>query len=187
MEAGLVVEKRGLIARRGFEAGTLASIVAGILIEGLLAGIAVDGLEWAFSAVGLSIMAALVAIGVAAYAGYSSWARRARFLMRYVSPLALVLASAAVAGAALGYLGVVEAGGLIVSAYLVELAVGLKLASDFREVSPLYAQLFLVGVGVFVLSLPLVLVNPRLALVPLAGNTVKIIGLAGLYLERARA
>ena len=187
MEARLVAEESGLATRGGFEAGTLASIVAGVLIEGLLAGIAVNGLEWAFSSTGLTVMAALVAIGVVAYAGYSSWAREARFLMRYVSPLALVLASAAVAGAASGRLGVVEAGGLIVAAYLVELAVGLKLAADFRGVNPLYAKLFLAGVGVFVLTLPLVLVDPRLALVPLAGNTVKIVGLAGLYLERARA
>lgn len=163
--------------------GNLASVAAGVIIEVLLSMIALEGLVVLFQGWGLWLLLSLFPIGGVAYLGYSRSAVEAAWHMRYLSPIALGLAAAGVALGAWGLASPRAAGAFIVAAYLLELAVGVPLSRDFARIDGAAARLFQAGVTIYVLSLPLVLVDHRLALVPLAGNTVKIVGLALLALR----
>lgn len=95
--------------------------------------------------------------------------------MRNLSPVALAIGAL---GVVLGYLyGPMVGGSLIVLAYIIELFVGIRLYEDFKSTSPTGAKLFLVGVVVFMLFLPVILVVKEAALVSAIGDTVKIAGL----------
>ncbi len=166
----------GLDRRTGGLLGTSASIVAGLLIIWVLWIIYVRGVASAFEAPTVYVMACLVALGPVALAGYSAYARRAYWHMTRISPIAIVLGALAVAlGHSYSYL---VGGGLIVAAYVIELVVGVKLYEDLREHTRLGAALFIAGVTVFMLSLPAVIALRQAALVSIAGDAVKIIGLA---------
>jgi len=151
-----------------------------------LLGIYLNDIRYLFGSSTIALLASLFPIGLVAYIGYSRGTKRAKRVMETVSPLALLLAGIGIAAAYLGLLGVREAGLFIVAAYYVELVVGIPLSRDFAEVDGAGAAMFLVGVSFFVLTLALVLVDHRLAVLPLAGNTVKIAGFAKL-LASARA
>lgn len=161
--------------RSGGLVGTWASIVAGILIMIVLWRVYRAGVAGAFEPPILYVMALLVVVGLFALWGYWFYAREARWHMRRLSPVALALGAL---GTAVGALkGPVYGGALIVIAYLVELAVGVRLYRDFRRETGLGAVLFLVGVAVFMLFLPLAIIWPWAALVSLAGDAVKVAGL----------
>ena len=163
------------MANRGGVVGTIASIVAGFLIMYVLVVVYRHGVEAAFSPPSIYIMAALVVTGLFALWGYWSYASVARWHMRRLSPIALVLgATAVVVG---GFIDPLVGGALVVVAYLVELSVGLKLYHDFKRESRIGAGLFLAGVVVFMLFLPFAVLFGVAALVSLVGDIVKVIGL----------
>ncbi|MCE4600117.1 MAG: hypothetical protein F7C38_00930 [Desulfurococcales archaeon] len=133
------------------------------------------GVEVAFSPPTIYIMATLVVTGLFALWGYWSYASVARWHMRRLSPIALALGAIAVVVG--GFIDPLVGGALIVIAYLVELAVGLKLYHDFKRESRIGAGLFLAGVAVFMLFLPFAVLFRGAALVSLVGDVVKVIGL----------
>lgn len=165
--------------------GSLLSIAAAAIIEYLLVILLLgESIEALFRPPSVAAMIILVAIGVAVYYYYTASTTHAHNVMKKISPLALILASA---GIAVGALSSPTAGAaLIVAAYLVELAVGTKLAKDYAQYSGKGAKLFLAGVTGFVATLPLAAFNPLLAALPLAANTVKTVGLTAIALQAAK-
>ncbi len=161
--------------RSGGLVGTWASIVAGVLIMIVLWRVYRAGVAGAFEPPTLYVMASLVAVGLLALWGYWFYAQEAGWHMRRLSPVALALGALGAAAGALK--GPVYGGALIVIAYLVELAVGVMLYRDFKRETRLGAALFLAGVAVFMLFLPLAIIWPWAALVSLAGDAVKVAGL----------
>lgn len=165
----------GLDKRTGGLVGTWASIVAGLLIVYVLAQVYRGGVEAAFRPPTVYAMAALVATGLFALWGYLAYAEEAAWHMRRLSPIALALGAAGVAAGLTA--GPTAGGGLIVAAYLVELTVGARLYRDFQRETRLGAALFLAGVLVFMLFLPLAIAWRWAALVSMAGDIVKVAGL----------
>ncbi|MCE4622549.1 MAG: hypothetical protein F7B19_04460 [Desulfurococcales archaeon] len=120
-------------------------------------------------------MAGLIVSGVFALIGYWHYTLEARWRMRNISPIALTIGAL---GVVLGYLyGPMLGGSLIVLAYVIELFVGIRLYEDFKSTSPTGARLFLIGVVVFMVFLPVILVAQEAALVSAIGDIVKIAGL----------
>jgi len=167
--------------------GTVASIVASILILVVMIGVYLRGPAVAFQKPCVYVLASLILVGVWAYYGYLGYARHALWRMKYISPVALALGTAAIAA---GYWRGAEAGGaLVFLSYIVETSVGIKLYKDYAEEDPLGAKLFLAGVSLFVISLPLILLDRRTALLGIIGDLVKLAGLLLVLirlLEKAR-
>ncbi len=161
--------------RSGGLLGTWASIVAGLLIVYVLWVVYSGGVAAAFRPPALYAMAGLVAVGFAALIGYTRYAIEASWHMRNLSPLALALGAGAVAAGVT--VGPLAGGTLVVAAYAVEIMVGARLYRDFLRETRLGAVLFLAGVLVFMGALPLILVDRAFALVSLAGDVVKVMGL----------
>lgn len=155
--------------------GTVASIVASILIMAVLIAVYKRGPEAAFEWPCTAVLWLLILVGVAAYYGYTGYARASLERMRKVSPIALALGAAGIIAGE--KMGVMAGGALIVLAYMVETSVGLALARDYEEESRAGSLLFLAGVSLFVASLPLMIVDRRFALLGIAGDTIKIVGL----------
>jgi len=155
--------------------GTVASIVAALLILYVLIDIYNNGLDSIFKAPTVYIMTGLIVSGVFALIGYWHYTLEARWRMQNLSPIALAIGTL---GVVLGYLyGPMIGGSLIILAYIIELFVGIRLYEDFKSTSPMGAKLFLIGVVVFMLFLPVILVVKEAALVSAIGDTVKIAGL----------
>ncbi len=154
--------------------GTLASIIAAILIAYILAVIGLDGVEAAFQQPALSIMILLLLSGLTALYGYIYYTEESYKYMRFLSPLALALAGA---GVAVGVYDWLAGGALIVLGYIVEFIVGYHLAKDFARDSPEGAKFFLIGVSVYMLGLPFIILSKYAAFVSLAGDLVKLYGL----------
>lgn len=161
--------------RTGGIIGTVASIVAAILILYVLVEIYYSGIDSIFEPPVVYAMIALIASGVFALIGYWYYTVEAAWHMRHLSPVALLLGALGVAAGY--YYGPVLGGSLIVLAYIVELFVGVKLYRDFLRESRMGALLFLVGVVVFMVFLPVILVAPAASLVSAAGDAVKTLGL----------
>ncbi len=155
--------------------GTVASIIASILIMIVLIAVYKRGPEAAFQWPRTAVLWLLILVGIVAYYGYLGYARVSLERMRKVSPIALALGAAGIVAGE--KMGVIAGGTLIVLAYIVETSVGLALAKDYEEESRAGSLLFLAGVTLFVVSLPLMIVDRRLALLGIAGDTVKIVGL----------
>ncbi len=166
-------------------AGSVLSVAAAIAIQYVLVSLAAGaGLESLYKPPLLWALLALIAIGLPVYYSYVKGTIHAYRVMRNVSPLALLLASI---GVALGALYDPVAGSAsIIAAYVVELVVGAKLYRDYLYYSRPGAKLFLAGVTVFVATLPLVVLNPLAALLPLTANTVKAAGLAAIAYNALR-
>ena len=160
---------RGVIA-------TTASIVASILIVLVLFDICRSNtISAAFHGWPLWVLWSLILVGIIAYYGYLGYARHAYREMKLLSPIALLLGAA---GTVAGMKGYVEAGGaLIFLAYIIEMIVGRKLYYDYREESEAGAVLFILGVTLFVVSLPLALVRVKLVILGIIGDIVKLEGL----------
>ncbi len=161
--------------RTGGIFGTVASIIAALLILYVLINIYNRGLDNIFSTPTIYVMAGLIVSGVFALIGYWHYTLEARWRMRNLSPIALTIGAL---GVVLGYLyGPMLGGSLIVLAYVIELFVGIRLYEDFKSTSPMGARLFLIGVVVFMVFLPVILVAQVAALVSAIGDIVKIAGL----------
>ncbi len=167
--------------REGFRSGTLVSLVAALAIAGLLVEAAVRGYEALFQGASLYAMTLLLALGVAAACSYSR-VPGLESRVSAASPLVLGLAAAGVVAGAAG--DPLVGGGLVVAAYFAEAAIGLPLARAFSRVDPLGARLFLAGISAFTLTLPLIVVEPRAAVLPLAADLVKTAGLVILLARR---
>lgn len=162
--------------RVGGIVGTWASIIAGLIIILVLWRVYSEGIEAAFRPPTVYAMASLVLVGFFALVGYVYYAVSALRHMRTLSPIALALGAAAVVS---GYtISAMVGGGLVVAAYLVEFLVGYKLYRDFeRDAGRAAGLLFLAGVSVFMGGLPFILLWRPMALVSLAGDAVKVVGL----------
>lgn len=70
---------------------------------------------------------------------------------------------------------------LIFIAYIFEILTGAKLKDDLAKISQEWSTVFIIGVSIFVLSMPLLLYNTYLALIPMIGDGIKTIGIYFLY------
>jgi len=156
--------------------GTILSLVAAVIIQALIYPITM-GLDpiMLYTPPYAYYLAALVIIGLAVYKLYSDSTEEARWHMKNVSPVALLLATASLAT---GVAGREIALLFIPLAYFVEEIVGLKLAKDFTRYSKMGSLAFQLGMSVFVLSLPLIILDNRAGYVAMVGNSVKMLGLA---------
>ena len=160
----------------------LLSLVAAVVIEGLMALVAMEGYGVLFKPPALYALGLLGLLALLVY----------RYLVAYTGRDPVIMASGllgialALAGVVLRLLGFATDQGaawLVVAAYFLELVVGLRLYRYLEGLSRAWAGVFIGGAGMFILSLPLVvLLGREWALVPLVGNAVKALGLLGLLL-----
>jgi low affinity Fe/Cu permease len=70
---------------------------------------------------------------------------------------------------------------LIFTAYIFEILTGMKLKDDLREISREWSLVFITGISIFVLSMPLLLYGTYLALIPMVGDAIKTVEIYFLY------
>ncbi len=161
--------------------GTVSSIIASIIIFIVLVEVYLKGPSTIFIEPYIYLLAMLIMVGLTAYYGYLGYARKAYWRMKYISPIALALGSTAILA---GYKYGAELGGAIVFAsYIVETSVGIKLYQDYAEEDKNGAILFISGVLVFIVSLPVILVDKRAALMGMIGDLVKLAGLVIVFIR----
>ncbi len=154
-----------------------ASILAFIIIEGLLLEVIFSGVFSPYEGLSKFFMGALIPIGVIAYIGYLGWLRDGRAIFKYVSLLALILGSISIYRGVNGYWDALP---ILFIAYLTEVIVGPYLMKEFKEIDELSSKLFIIGISIFVFSLPLVSISNTLAIIAFIGNLAKGIGLTKL-------
>ena len=167
---------RGLI-------GTVSSIIASIIIFLILIIVYKNDVGAAFEPPAIYCMVSLIVVGLAAYYGYTGYARKARWWMRNISPIALALGVLAIVGGVKW--GPVAGGSLVVLSYVVELGVGARLAKDFEAETVLGSRLFLVGVTLFIIGLPLAFFTNKLIIISIIGTIVKTVGLILILARQA--
>lgn len=162
------------------------SIVAAFVIEYLLYTVYRGGAIAAFTPPTSLLFLPLVAIATAVWRGLRVFAVNARWAVERVLP-------AGIAGAFLAFLMTLEPGlrepsmYLISLVYLAELFVGVKLYRDIEGLSRPGAALFVGGMALFILTLPLSIYIRQAALLPMAFNAVKTLGLAILLAAALRS
>lgn len=157
----------------------VGSIAAALIIQVILPLVALRGLHGLFAPLLAPCLAVLLAIAGYVYRELLLFSQAARGAVRLWGLGGIMTASA---GFILGVLGdTIIGAGLIVLAYYGELVVGVRLREDLRIVASRGVDVFTYGMLVFILSLPLVLLDPRLVLVPFAGNLAKMYGLLLIY------
>ena len=168
--------------RKNLLYGLYASILAFVIIEGLLLEVVLEGVMSPYEGLSILFMASLIPIGVIAYFGYLNWLVKGRDVFRYASLVALVLGSLSIYR---GFLGFQDALPLLFIAYFTEVVVGPYLKKGFEEVDRTSANMFVSGIITFVFTLPLVTISSSLAILPFLGNLLKGFGLMKLaYIVR---
>ncbi len=161
------------------------SILAAFIIEYLLLVAYSRGAPTTFSPPASHLFLPLVFIATLV------WHSLRGFVVAARTPTNLLLPPG-IAGAFVAYLLTLASPGstlpmvLISTVYLAELAVGVKLYHDIKDTSRLGAILFVAGMAAFILSLPPVIIDSRVAIIPLAANLAKTAGLT-LLLARTLA
>lgn len=159
----------------------LASLIAGIIIEALLVGIYIYGVETIFSTIPVIGLLALIALAFYVYYALVKYTGGDR-IIKNVAPIGIFL----------GILGVLVGitiknpfygGSLIVAAYYTELFVGGSLRKKLLSIAPKAINVFVGGVIIFILSLPLTLIDNQYVLIPIIGNFIKIGGLTSVVLR----
>ncbi|BEP18539.1 hypothetical protein PYJP_18910 [Pyrofollis japonicus] len=155
--------------------GNIASIVAAIIIAILLTDIYGYGYTILFRGKALVLAVTLIIIGIVAGGSYAKSATIASKYMRRFAPIVLLLA---ILGVGLGT-AVNETLGatFLIAAYFNEIMLAYPLYRELKSYENTGAMLFISGVSLFTLTLPLVLLTKRAAVVPLIGDIVKTIGL----------
>ncbi len=177
------MERQNCPERESYFNGTLASIVAAIIIAWLLYQAYEYGYQVLFQGVRLAGMIALLAIGVAAGYSYKKVGGELGERVSRYAPIVLGLAGIGVMVGVLGY--PLIGGGLIVVSYFLEASIGLPLYKYSTRYSQLGAKLFIAGVLFYSVTLPLIVVDSRAALLPLIGDIVKTVGLVILASKAA--
>lgn len=152
-----------------------ASIAAFLIIEGLLVEVMLEGVFSPYQGISKYFMGSLIPIGVVAYLGYLGWLEKGRNVFKYVSLLALILGSISIIRGVYGYWDALP---ILFAAYLTEVVVGPYLMDGFSKIDVLSSRLFIIGISIFVFSLPLVVISNTLAIIAFVGNLAKGIGLA---------
>jgi len=161
------------------------SIIAAFIIEYLLYTVYRWGTLAAFTPPTSLLFIPLIALAAAVYQGLKVFAVNARWAVERVLP-------AGIAGAALAFLMTLTPDlrslsmYLISLVYLAELAVGVKLYRDIEGLSRPGAALFIGGMTLFILTLPLSIYAREAALLPMTFNAVKTLGLALLLAAALR-
>ncbi len=160
----------------------LLSLVAAVVIEGLMTLVALEGYGVLFRPPALYALVLLGLLALLVYRNLVAYTGKDPVIMAS-GILGIALALAGVGLRTLGFAADQGAAGLVVAAYFLELVVGLRLYRYLEGLSRAWAGVFIGGAGVFILSLPLVvLLGRKWALLPLVGNAVKAVGLLGLLL-----
>ncbi len=155
--------------------GTSFSIIASILIAHVLYEVYTGSIGAAFQPPALYSMIALILVGIGALYGYLGYSEISLWHMKHLSPIALILGAVSIVVGV--KVGPKEGGALIVLTYIVELSVAWNLAKDYSKESKIGSTLFIAGVTIFLVSLPFVIINKAIALVPLVGDIIKLAGL----------
>ncbi|MCE4611886.1 MAG: hypothetical protein F7B17_07950 [Desulfurococcales archaeon] len=153
-----------------------ASIAAAVIIELLLALVYFRGVSYVFSPPASLLFIPLIAIAYIVYRRLLAFTVNARRAASRLLP-------PGIAGAGIAFLLTLSdatrqaAPFLIAIVYLAELGVGVKLYRDLEPLSATGTKLFIGGMALFIITLPLAIFEPRAALGPLAFNAVKTLGL----------
>ncbi|MCE4603206.1 MAG: hypothetical protein F7C08_02840 [Desulfurococcales archaeon] len=167
--------------RRLLASAMAGSILAAIIIEAILFVVILRGLEYLFTP---HILPGLTSLLVIAGYVYTKLLRSAKYSRPTVRVAGLLGAVVAGLGVAVGVLGRPYLGAwLIIAAYYGELVLGFRLRRDLEEHVNRGVNAFIGGMLVFILSLPLAVVDHRLAVIPFIGNLVKTLGLIQVYRE----
>ena len=159
----------------------LLSLLAAVVIEVLLAQVYARGYETLFTGPPLALLAFLGAVALLVYRDLTRYLGWGDVLFAVAGLAGIGLAATALGGYWAGLWGAGRAAWLVVGAYFMELVVASRLYSVLSPLSRAWTIAFVGGAGLFILSLPLVVaMGAGLALVPIAGNMVKAIGIAGL-------
>ncbi len=159
---------------KGMLYGNLVSITAALIIAYLLLIVYRYGFEMLFRNGYFMLMIVLVALGVLARYFYMDAVEHAERVFKDIAPWVLLLAFT---GVLLGYKYPLYGGSLIVLSYFLELPVAYALFREFQSISIIGASLFLAGIIVFGVSLPLTVYTREIAIAPLLGDIIKTLGL----------
>ncbi len=171
-------------ARARIRAAMLGSIAAAVIIQVILGMVIALGVEALFTPYTLPGLAILLLIAGYVYTNLLASTRHSRETVRIAGLTGAVVAGI---GVILGTLWEPIAGAiLIVAAYYGELILGVRLRRDLEEYVNRGVKPFIYGMLTFILTLPLALVDNRLALIPFIGNLVKTAGLLQIYRELGR-
>ncbi len=102
--------------------------------------------------------------------------------MKYVSPISLALATASIINYSLTLNSHVSAL-FIVLAYLVEVVVGIYLQKDLSTIDTTSARLFIIGMSLFIFTLPFTILSVNYVLIPIFGNVMKAGGLMNIAMH----
>ena len=158
-----------------FRSATLTSLTAGITIMAVLSLTAFMPLQSLFSWPLVSILWILWGLGIAAYRLFSSSGLRSSTYIRRYTPYSLALTLAFIVFGMMREWTLM--GATLMAGYSFELVAGFILYNDFKRISGRFnAVLFLVGITLFILALPLALF--RLPWPAVAGVLLKTISIA---------
>jgi len=157
-----------------FAVGTLASLVAAIVIEFYLVAAIMWGIEVICGSLGVVGGSFLALLAVTALYSYSRSVSHARLLMVYIAPLGALLGFIALLMVILNYNCPWGPLRVLALAYIFEVIVALRLTSDLKVYSETSAYGFLAGVSVFTLGLILLSISTASLYLSLAGNTLKL-------------
>ena len=161
------------------------SVVAAVIIEYLLYRVYMGGALEAFSPPASFLFVPLVFIAFLVYRSLLVFARNARWAVSRILPLGI-------AGAFIAFIFTLAestrplAMYLIALVYYVELVVGLKLFRDIEPVSRIGSLLFVGGMALFILLLPVAIIRQEAVLAPMAFNLIKTGGLMVLVYSAYR-
>ncbi len=160
------------------------SIAAAIIIQAILTVVIARGVDSLYTPYILPGLAILLAIAGYVYRNLLASTIHSRSTVRVMGLLGALIAGV---GVLVGLLWSPTAGAvLIVVAYYGELVLGVRLRRDLEEVGAAGVREFIYGMLIFILSLPLALLDNRLALIPFAGNLLKTYGLIHVYSSLSR-
>ncbi len=161
----------------------LFSLVAAIFIEILLAKIIVDNYYSLFKFPWNTILIVLVVIALLVYYYLRRWSKTVKHIIDLVAPISILLAFIGILSAILYTPSI---GSLfILAAYYLEILVGKSMKEDLDKIDRKGSFVFFLGITLFITPLLLVLVNSMFAVIPLIGNSLKILGLLLLAIKVA--
>ena len=159
----------------------LLSLVAAILIEVLLAEIVVNNYYSLFKFPWSIILVILIIIASLVYYYLRNWSENVKYIVDRIAPFSILLASI---GILLAIIHNPPTGALfILTAYYLEVVVGKIIKKDLEKVDKIGSIVFFAGIILFIIPLLLVLVDPKLAMIPLLGNSLKMVGLLLLAIK----
>ncbi len=157
----------------------MISIIAAVLIEMVFVIILLKGIMMIFNFPYVVLLVSLLMLGSVNNVIFLRSTNHAKVFFKNVTPMSLVLAGL---GIIVGYLGNFVGLFLIFVAYIFEIMTGIKLKDDLVMVSDKkWSIIFIGGVIIFVLSMPLVIYNIYFVLIPMLGDAIKTMGIYFIY------